>query len=279
MYSVASPPLTLPIYQFSHYVMCIAGCVVRRHLEATLSTWLPMPVLNDHLRLILCPEYGKWLSNMTLKSLISSHYLSLTSVLTVPLGDSRRLGFAKPRPVGRGNWTLDHIHTFWPHKDMEGLSGGWGISSMPGHLRDNTNMKDEHTIHTSIHSNKANMKGWLWRPNDIRGTYGPKASWHLSYRWGNPRKNIIQKTCPDRGSNPGPLHTTACSIGMDMRKSKIIYYNRKKIAFFKDLLEIWPVCNLLYSLGYTYYEYDTRGWKIKSTGTPHILSRVYCPIS
>ena len=40
--SVASPLLTLPTYPFSHYVMCIAGCVVRRHLEATLSTWLPM---------------------------------------------------------------------------------------------------------------------------------------------------------------------------------------------------------------------------------------------
>ena len=37
LYSVASPPLTLTTYPFSHYVMCIAGCVVRRHLEATLS--------------------------------------------------------------------------------------------------------------------------------------------------------------------------------------------------------------------------------------------------
>ena len=44
LYSVASPPLTLPTYPFSHY-MCIAGCVVRRHCEATLSTWLPMPAL------------------------------------------------------------------------------------------------------------------------------------------------------------------------------------------------------------------------------------------
>ena len=43
LYSVASPPLTLPTYPFSHYVLCIAGCVVRRHREATLSTWLPRP--------------------------------------------------------------------------------------------------------------------------------------------------------------------------------------------------------------------------------------------
>ena len=49
------------------------------------------------------------------------------------------------------------------------------------------------------------MKGRLWRPNDIRGTCGPKASRHLSYRWGKPRKKLTQETCPDRGSNPGPL--------------------------------------------------------------------------
>ena len=45
LYSVASPPLTLPTYPFSDYIMCIAGCFVRRHLEVTLSTWLPMPAL------------------------------------------------------------------------------------------------------------------------------------------------------------------------------------------------------------------------------------------
>ena len=47
---------------------------------------------------------------------------------------------------------------------------------------------------------------WLWWPNDIRGTCGPKASWHLSYRWGKPpKKKLTQKTCPDRGLNPAPL--------------------------------------------------------------------------
>ena len=36
--------------------------------------------------------------------------------------------------------------------------------------------------------------------------FGPKASWRLSYRWEKTRKNLTQETCPDRGSNPGPLH-------------------------------------------------------------------------
>ena len=48
LYSVASPPLTLPTYPFSHYVMCIAGCVLRRNREATLSTWLPMPAVHAY---------------------------------------------------------------------------------------------------------------------------------------------------------------------------------------------------------------------------------------
>ena len=51
------------------------------------------------------------------------------------------------------------------------------------------------------------MEWSLRRPNDIRGPWGPKVSWHLSYRWGKtPKKNLTQETCPDRESNPGPLH-------------------------------------------------------------------------
>ena len=65
--------------------------------------------------------------------------------------------------------------------------------------------KTIHTIDATIHSNKANLKGWLWRPSDIRGTGGPKVSWHLSYDWGKLRKNLTQETCPDRWSNPSPL--------------------------------------------------------------------------
>ena len=50
------------------------------------------------------------------------------------------------------------------------------------------------------------MKGWLWRPNNIRGPCGHNTFWHLPYSWGkNPEKNHTQETFPDRGSNPGPL--------------------------------------------------------------------------
>ena len=46
-----------------------------------------------------------------------------------------------------------------------------------------------------------NDDGWQWRPNDIRGPWGPKASWHLSNRWGKTPKNLTQEICPKRGSN------------------------------------------------------------------------------
>ena len=34
-----------------------------------------------------------------------------------------------------------------------------------------------------------------------------------------PRKNLTQETCPDRGSNPGPLsaHATTCSTVVDKK--------------------------------------------------------------
>ena len=106
----------------------------------------------------------------------------------MPLCDSRHPGLTEPWPVGRRNYLCITYVLFWPHKDMECLHG-WGISSMRGYLRDYTNMKDDiDTIHAPIHFNKANMKGWLWRPNDIRGPYGPKVSWHLDDKF---QKKIV----------------------------------------------------------------------------------------
>ena len=38
---------------------------------------------------------------------------------------------------------------------------------------------------------------WVWRPNYIRGTMGPKASWHLPYRWGKtPKQTSPRKLVP-----------------------------------------------------------------------------------
>ena len=64
--------------------------------------------------------------------------------------------------------------------------------------------KTIHTGHAPIHSNKMNMKGWLWWPNDIRGPYGPKASWQLSYKWGKTPRKPHPGNLSRPGIEPGP---------------------------------------------------------------------------
>ena len=87
-------------------------------------------------------------------------------------------------------------------QDMERLPG-WGISSMLGPTPRHHKHERRHTpfTHPFIQTR------WIWK-DDYDGQMifgdlgGPKASRHLSYRWG---KNLTQETCPDRGSNSGPL--------------------------------------------------------------------------
>ena len=115
-----------------------------------------------------------------------------------------------------------HIH-LRPKKDINGLPRWW-ISSMPEPPP--RQHKYESDTYTLIHSNKANIKWWLWRTNDIRGLCGPKVSWHLSYRWAKTPKK------PHRGSNPGPLRDRRACYRLfhsggrqEMRESKIDYTN------------------------------------------------------
>ena len=113
--------------------------------------------------------------------------------------------------------TLVHIHTFLTKVVMEGFPR-WEIISMPGSTSETTQTwKTIHTIHALIHSNKANTKGWLWRPNDIQGPCGPKASWHLS-------GILVLKTSPRKLVPAGDwtwahcmtgAHVAACSTAVD----------------------------------------------------------------
>ena len=104
--------------------------------------------------------------------------------------------------------TLDHIHTLLTTQGHRG----------PPRMRDMLNVgatpetwKTIHTIHAPIHTNKENIKGWLWRPNDIRGPCGPNASWHLSYRWGK----TPNKPHSENLSRPGiELRPAAWQAGM-----------------------------------------------------------------
>ena len=101
---------------------------------------------------------------------------------------------------------MDHIHTFLT------THGHGGPSRMSDQLNAGATsektrtLKTIHIIHAHIHSEKTNMKGWLWWENDIRRPCGPKASRHYFFLQvrKNPEKNHPE-TCPDRESNPGPL--------------------------------------------------------------------------
>ena len=130
--------------------------------------------------------------------------LSLLGTFTWPTPPGPyRATTCRKRELNYGSHTyfFDHTRTWMASPDE------WSAQCR-GHLRDSTNMKDnKHQAHTLSHPNKANMEWWLRR--------GPKVSWHLSYRW---RKNLTQETCPDRGSNPGPLRdkrATTCSTTVD----------------------------------------------------------------
>ena len=72
--------------------------------------------------------------------------------------------------------------------------------------------KTIHTKHTLSHPDKANMEWWLRRPNDIRGPRGGLKFPDICLTGEEkPRKILTQETCPDRGSNPGPLYDSrAC---------------------------------------------------------------------
>ena len=67
------------------------------------------------------------------------------------------------------------------------------------------------TIHAHIHSNKANMKGLLCGQMIFGDLVGLKLPDICLTGEEKPRKNLTQETCPDRGSNPGPLRDSrAC---------------------------------------------------------------------
>ena len=88
--------------------------------------------------------------------------------------------------------------------------------------------KKIHTRHILIHSNKANMKWWLWRPNDIRSPCGPKVFWHSFYSWGNtPKKNSSRKPVPTgdrtRARCLTVAHATPCSTAVDFQGSPKIF--------------------------------------------------------
>ena len=94
---------------------------------------------------------------------------------------------------------------FWPQKDMEGLPG-WVISPMPGPPP--RQHKHERQYTPSTHSVIPTRRIWNgdYDGQMIFGDLGGLKFPDICLTgWGKTRKNLTQETCPDRGSNPGPL--------------------------------------------------------------------------
>ena len=98
-------------------------------------------------------------------------------------------------------------HTYFcPHKDMEGFPG-WVISPMPGPPPRQHKHERQYTPSTlSVIPTRR-----IWNDDDdaqmIFGDLGGLKFPDICLTGEEkPRKNLTQETCPDRGSNPGPLH-------------------------------------------------------------------------
>ena len=99
------------------------------------------------------------------------------------------------------------IYYFFNHTRTSGVSTDEGSGQCRCHLRDSTNMKDDtHQAHTQSFQ-QGEYEMIIMAARWYTGTFvSLKVSWHLAYGWGKPpKKPLTQETCPDRGSNPGPL--------------------------------------------------------------------------
>ena len=138
--------------------------------------------------------WDNWADNQTIKIFVRSFIHSL-SQFNLPLIGAFYVTNAyralKSHDLSGGELILDHIHTFFEHTRT------W----RPPRMRDQLNAgasskttrtwKTIHILSAPIHSNKVHMKGRLWRPNDIRGLSGPKASWHFVLQVRKTPKNIV----------------------------------------------------------------------------------------
>ena len=131
---------------------------------------------------------------MTVLHLISSHalpefnlsligsftWLTPPGPYTVTTCRRRELNFRSH------TYFVDHTRTLRASPDE------WSAQCR-SHLRDCTNMKDDtHQPHTRSFQ-EGEYEIMIWRANDIRGPWGPKVSWHLSYRWGKTPKKTSSR--------------------------------------------------------------------------------------
>ena len=116
---------------------------------------------------------------------------------------------------GSHTYFFDHTRT-WRESPDE-----WSAQCR-GHLRDSTNMKDNtHQAHTQ--SSRQGEYGMMITTAEwYSGTLRPKASWHLSYRWGKTPKKSRPGNLSRPGIEPGPAAWQARMLPLAPQRRSIV---------------------------------------------------------
>ena len=122
---------------------------------------------------------------------------------------------------------------------MEGLPG-WVVGQMPGPPP--RQHKHERQYTPSTHSVILTRRIWNddddGRPNDIRGPWGPKISWHLSYGWGKTPKKPHPGNLSRPGIEPGPAAWQARMLSLAPQRWTTSFITRYIMLIFIILFSI-----------------------------------------
>ena len=162
---------------------------------------------------------------------------------------------------------MDHRHTFLT---TQGHGGPPRMSDQPnaGATSETAQTwKTIHTKHTRRHPNKANIEWWLRRDGlmifgDLGGLKFPDICLTGEKKT---RKNLTQETCPDRGSNPGPLH--------DKRACYHLLHSggHDKYSFH---LSLWW-CDRRGRLLFTDHQYRVEFWRVHFNFVLHFVHEIW----
>ena len=165
------------------------------------------------------------------------HYLSLTSPFTylTPPGPYRAMTWRERINSGSHTYFLTTQGLGGPLRMRDQLNAG-AISETT------QTWKRIHTIHAPILPNK------IWK-DDYDGQMIFGTLWALTFLTialqvrKNPGKNLTQETCPDRGSNPGPLQDKcACYHSLHSGGQRPVWFGRN--INFRFVLSVYVLATL-----------------------------------
>ena len=87
---------------------------------------------------------------------------------------------------------------------------------------------------------------WLWTIMMAKwysGTCGPKASWHLSYRWGKTSKKPHPGNLSRPGIEPGPAEWQVCMLAPAPQRWTPSWYLNHRSPAFRSERNLWLGCD------------------------------------